>query len=64
MSTKDISLKLKMHEFIVQKTQEKLRRISLDRLVQIRENLINSEYKLKSGQASMEDTVLELALLS
>ena len=64
MSVKDIGSKLKMHEFVVQKTMEKLRKITLARLIQIRENLINAEYKLKSGQSTQEDIVLELALLS
>ncbi len=64
MSNKDIAAKLKMHEFVVQKTQEKLRKITLERLIQIRENLLNAEYKLKSGKSSQEDLILELALLS
>lgn len=64
MSTKDISLKLKLHEYIIMKTQEKLKKTSLDKLIQIRENLINAEYKLKTGQNTSSETVLELALLS
>ena len=64
MSAKDMSYKLKLHEYIIMKTQEKLRNTSLDKLLKIRENLINAEYKLKSGQAFAGDTVLELALLS
>lgn len=64
MSTKDLALKMKLHEFIVMKTQEKLKKISLDNLITIRENLINAEYKLKTGQSALSDTVLELALLS
>ena len=64
MSDKDISLKLKLHEFIVMKTREKLRKIPLDKLLKIRENLINAEYKLKTGQSASSETVLELALLS
>ena len=65
MSAKDMSLKLKLHEFIIMKTQEKLKKTSLDRLINIRENLIEAEYKLKTGQAAaLGDMVLELALLS
>ena len=64
MSTKDIALNLKLHEYIVMKTQEKLRKISLDRLLQIRENLINAEYKLKTGQSADGEILLEMALLS
>ena len=64
MSAADIGAKLRLHEFIVKKTQEKLRNTSLDKLIQIRENLINAEYKLKTGQSASSNTVLELALLS
>ena len=64
MSAKDIAAQLKLHEFIVMKTQEKLRKTSLDRLINIRENLINAEYKLKTGQSISGETILELALLS
>ncbi len=64
MSAKDIASKLKMHEFVLQKTQEKLRKTSLAQLIQIRENLIEAEYKLKTGQVTSSEIVLELALLS
>ena len=63
-SDKDLSLQLKLHEYIVLKTREKLRNTPLDKLVKIRENLIDAEYKLKSGQALSGETILELALLS
>ena len=63
MSPSDIGAKLRLHEFIVKKTQEKLRKTSLDKLIQIRENLIDAEYKLKTGQTASPETVLELALL-
>ena len=46
------------------KIQEKLRKTSLERLIEIRKNLINAEYKLKTGQTLSGETVLELALLS
>ncbi|MBQ4078592.1 DNA polymerase III subunit delta [bacterium] len=64
MSSKDIASKLKMHEFVLQKTQEKLRKISLEQLVKIRENLIEAEFKLKTGKVASSEIVLELALLS
>ena len=63
MSTKDIASKLKLHEFVVMKMQEKLRNISLDKLLKIRENLINAEYKLKTGQSASSEILLELTLL-
>lgn len=64
MSVADIATKLRLHEFIIKKTQEKLKKTSVDRLVQIRENLISAEFKLKTGQSTSSETVLELALLS
>ncbi len=64
MTTKDMALKLKLHEFIVMKTQEKLKNISFDSLLKIRENLLNAEYKIKTGQSVLSDIILELALLS
>ncbi len=63
MSAKDIASKLKLHEFVVMKMQEKLRKISLDKLLKIRENLINAEYKLKTGQSASSEILLELTLL-
>ncbi|MCD7878550.1 MAG: DNA polymerase III subunit delta [Candidatus Gastranaerophilales bacterium] len=63
MTAKDMALKLKLHEYIVMKTKEKLNRTSLDRLIKIRENLIEAEYKLKTGQTLNGEMVLELALL-
>ncbi len=64
MSTKDMALKLKLHEYIVMKTQEKLKKTSLDNLIKIRENLIEAEFKIKTGQALNSDIILELSLLS
>ena len=64
LSTKDIALKLKLHEYIVIKTQEKLKGVSLDNLIKIRENLIEAEHKIKTGQALNSNIILELSLLS
>ena len=64
MSDKDISLKLRLHEFIVMKTREKLKNTPLNKLVKIRENLTDAEYKLKTGQGASSDIILELILLS
>ncbi len=63
MSAKEIAAQLRLHEFIVMKTQEKLRKTSLDNLIQIRKNLINAEYKIKSGQKISDEMVLETTLL-
>ena len=64
MSAKDIALKLRLHEFVVMKIQEKLRSTSLEKLIQIRKNLIEAEYKMKSGQKISDDIVMETVLLS
>ena len=64
MSAADIGAKLRLHEFIVKKTQEKLRKTSLEKLIQIRENLINVEYKIKTGQTVSPEIALEMVLLS
>lgn len=64
ISASDIGAKIKLHEFLVKKTQEKLRKTSLDKLIKIRENLINVEYKIKTGQVASEETALEVVLLS
>lgn len=64
MNDKDMASELRLHEFVIKKTREKLRNISLDKLINIRENLINAEFKLKSGQSVSEDIIMELALLS
>ena len=64
MNTKDMALKLKLHEYIVIKTQEKLNGVSLDNLIKIRENLIEAEHKIKTGQALNSNIILELSLLS
>ena len=64
MSAADIGAKLRLHEFIVKKTQEKLRKTSLEKLIQIRENLINVEYKIKTGKTVSSETALEMVLLS
>ena len=64
MNTKDMALKLKLHEYIVIKTQEKLKGVSLDNLIKIRENLIEAEHKIKTGQALNSNIILELSLLS
>ena len=64
MSAADIGSKLRLHEFIVKKTQEKLRKTSLEKLIKIRENLIEVEYKIKTGQTVSPETALEMVLLS
>ena len=64
MTPEEIGTKIKMHPFLVKKTQEKLRKTSLERLIQIRENLINIEYKIKTGQTAAPEAAIEMVLLS
>ena len=64
MTPEEIGTKIKMHPFLVKKTQEKLRKTSLERLIQIRENLINLEYKIKTGQTAAPEAAIEMVLLS
>lgn len=64
MSAAEIGAKIKLHEYLVKKTQEKLRKTSLDKLIEISENLINVEYKIKTGQVASPEKALEMVLLS
>lgn len=59
-----IAQNLHLHEFIVKKTLEKVRGISLKRLINIKENLTQAEFKIKSGQTTSPETAIEIALLS
>ena len=52
-----------MHEFVVKKNMEKLRKHSLKALVNLKQNLINAEYKIKSGQALDTKEVIEYAII-
>lgn len=51
MSNRDLGIKIGMHEFVVQKTREKLRKISLKDLVELREHLTEAEAKIKLGKS-------------
>lgn len=59
-----IAQDLHLHEFIVKKTLEKVRGISLNRLINIKENLTQAEFKIKSGQVTTPEMAIEVALLS
>lgn len=63
-SASEISLQIKLHEFVVKKTIEKLRNTTIERLVEIKNNLLEAEYKIKSGKTLSPETVIELALIS
>lgn len=49
MSSFDIARKTGQNEFVVKKSLEKLRNISTDELVTIKQNLTQAEYEIKSG---------------
>lgn len=64
MSSKEMAIKLRpMTENIIERIKKSLSKTTIERLIQIRENLLYAEYKIKSGQTALEDTLLELALL-
>lgn len=63
MSEKDIALKLKIHEYVVKTTREKLAKVSLERLIDIRKKLLDAELKNKSSDSFIGEIVLELAVL-
>lgn len=64
MSPQEIGAKQNKHEFVIKKTIEKLRPISLKKLIEIKEEITKVEYKIKSGQTTSGETLLELAMLS
>lgn len=60
----EIAFKHHMNEFIVKKQLEKLKNVSADRIIQIRENLLEAEYRVKTGEIAFYELPVELALLS
>lgn len=59
----DIAKIVNLPPFIVEKEIEKLRKIPEERLFRLRENLKNTEYRIKSGELPPE-TAMELLILS
>lgn len=51
------------HEFVVQKTLQKLKRTNLQDLVALKQNLTEAEYRIKSGQALDVEEEVENAIL-
>lgn len=60
----EISRMVGQHEFVVQKTLEKMKDTPLKDLVKLRENLINAEFKIKSGQSFDISEEIENAFLT
>ena len=63
MSTFDLAIKLNQNEFVLKKNIEKLNKVSLDFLVDLKINLTIAEYNLKSGIIKDPMTAYELAFL-
>lgn len=64
LTEQEIAAKLKLHEYVVKKTREKLRKTTLKDLISLRENLIDAEYKIKTGVIVDSTVLTETALLS
>lgn len=60
----EISAKTKLPEFIVKKQLEKLKNVPMDRLIKIRRNLLEAEYRIKTGEIAFYDLPVELAILN
>ena len=43
---------------------EKLRKVPMDRIIQIRKNLLEAEYRVKTGEMSFYELPIELAMLN
>lgn len=64
LSPFEIAAKTRLPEFIVKKQLEKLRNVPMDRLVKIRRNLLEAEYRIKTGEIAFYELPVELALLN
>ena len=62
-SFKDIGVKVGMHEYVVQKTLEKMKNVNLKGLVDLRKNITEAEYRIKSGQSLDPEKELENAII-
>ena len=63
MSMFEISKHTGMHEFVIQKNMQKMKNHSLRDLIKLKQNLIDAEYKIKSGQALDTKEVIEYAII-
>jgi len=60
----EISKKVNMHEYRVKLELEKIRGYKYDELLQLKKNLTECEFKIKSGQVYTEETAVEQVILS
>ena len=63
LSNYELSRLTGQHEFVVQKTLQKLKRTNLQDLVALKQNLTEAEYRIKSGQALDVEEEVENAIL-
>lgn len=63
-SSFEIASKIHLPEFIVKKQLEKLRNVPVDRLIKIRNNLLEAEYKVKTGEMAFYELPVELGIMS
>ena len=63
LSNYELSRLTGQHEFVVQKTLQKLKRTNLQDLVALKQNLTEAEYRIKSGQALDIEEEVENAIL-
>ena len=63
MSTFDLAIKLNQNEFVLKKNIEKLARVKLEDLINLKINLSNAEYNLKTGTIKDPMTAYEIAFL-
>ena len=64
MNSFEISKRINMHEYRVKLELEKIRGYKYDDLLQLKKNLIDCEFKIKSGQVYTEEIAVEQIILS
>ena len=63
-SSEEIAKMINMHPYRVQLELQKLKNVSLQNLVKLKKNLTDTEYKIKTGQSSMDtEREVEYAIL-
>ena len=60
----EISKQINMHEYRVKLELEKIKNYKYDDLLQLKKNLTNCEFKIKSGQVYTEEIAVEQIILS
>ena len=63
LSKSEIGAKIGIHEYVVQKTLEKMKNVKTKYLVDMRRKLTEAEYKIKTGQSLNPEEELENAII-